>query len=162
MSFTIQTGRKFERQSGKRSPSDVPVRHQPSPNGERESSAARKRIYRRIFRGAWIVLSLVQLLSTRAAEDLDALMPVREFCISAPGPKALDAFVTFIERELAPRRVNTLILRVDYRYQFKSRPEMADNGALSTEEVKKLVAVCRTNRIRLIPHINLLGHKSWP
>jgi hypothetical protein len=38
---------------------------------------------------------------------------------------------------------------------------MADNGALSMEDVKKLVAVCRKNRIRLIPHINLLGHQSW-
>jgi len=108
-----------------------------------------------------IAFYLIAHWSVHARDDLDELMPVRGFCISAPNPRSLDQFVTFVEKELAPRRVNTLILRVDYRYEFKSRPEMADNGALSAEDVKKLVAVCRKNRIRLIPHVNLLGHQSW-
>jgi N-acetyl-beta-hexosaminidase len=114
-----------------------------------------------LARALLIMLSFFLILRVDARDELDALMPVRGFCISAPGPRSLDAFVTFVEKELAPRHVNTLILRVDYRYQFKSHPEMADSGALSAEDVKKLVAVCRTNKIRLIPHINLLGHQSW-
>jgi len=94
-------------------------------------------------------------------EKLDTLMPVRGFCIAAPGPKELDEFIKFIDEELAPRGVNTLILRVDYNYQYESHPELRDSVALSKKEIKKLVAACRRNNIMLIPQINLLGHQSW-
>ncbi|MCX6237625.1 MAG: family 20 glycosylhydrolase [Bacteroidia bacterium] len=88
-------------------------------------------------------------------------LPIRGFCISAPQPADVDAFVKFIDEELAPRQVNTLILRVDYNYQFESHPELRDESALSKAEVKKLVDVCRKNKIRIFPQINLLGHQSW-
>ena len=88
-------------------------------------------------------------------------LPVRGFCIGAPNPDELDAFVKFISEELAPRKVNTLILRIDYGYRYESHPELSDSMALSKDDVKKLVAVCRQNQIRLIPQINLLGHQSW-
>jgi Glycosyl hydrolase family 20, catalytic domain len=98
--------------------------------------------------------------SSRGADSLDKLMPVRGFCIAAPRPADLNRFITFIDQELAPRGVNTLVLRVDYNYQFKSHPELSDKHALSQDEVKKLVAVCRKDNIHLIPQINLLGHQS--
>jgi hypothetical protein len=66
----------------------------------------------------------------------------------------------FIDEDLAPRGVNTLVLRVDYNYQFESHPELRENSALSREDVKKLVAVCRKDHIHLIPHVNMLGHQS--
>ena len=91
----------------------------------------------------------------------DSILPVRGFCIAAPQSKNLDEFVKFIDKELAPRSVNTLILRVDYNYQYESHPELRDSAALSKNEVKKLVAVCRKNNIRIIPQIDLLGHQSW-
>ena len=63
------------------------------------------------------------VLSTHAASGvLDEVPPVRGFCIAAPSPPQLDEFIKFIREELAPRSVNTLILRVDYNYQFASRP----------------------------------------
>jgi N-acetyl-beta-hexosaminidase len=89
------------------------------------------------------------------------LLPVRGFCIAAPQSKEIDRFIKFIDEELAPRSVNTLILRVDYNYQYVSHPELRDSGALSKSEVKKLVDVCKKNRINLIPQVNLLGHQSW-
>lgn len=89
------------------------------------------------------------------------LLPLRGFCISAPGPAELDAFIRFIDQELAPRKVNTLILRVDYNYEYESHPELRDEKALTKADVKKLVAACRKDSIRLIPQINLLGHQSW-
>ncbi len=92
---------------------------------------------------------------------LDSIMPVRGFCIAAPTPAELNPFLTFIEKELALRQVNTLVLRVDYNYQFDSHPELRDSIALSKAEVKKLVAVCKKYNINLIPQINLLGHQSW-
>lgn len=94
-------------------------------------------------------------------ERIDTLIPTRGFCISAPRPAQLDRFVTFINDELAPRLVNALILRIDYNYQYKTHPELKDSIALSTADVKKIVAACRKNNIKLVPQINLLGHQSW-
>jgi hypothetical protein len=95
------------------------------------------------------------------SEKLDTILPVRGFCISAPQPAVLREFVKFIDEELASRKINTLILRVDYNYQYESHPELRDSIALSNQDVKKLVAVCRKNNIRIIPQVNLLGHQSW-
>jgi hypothetical protein len=91
----------------------------------------------------------------------EPVIPVRGFCIGVPKPAKLDQFVAFINDELAPRKVNTLILRVDYNYQYESHPELRDSTALSKEDVKKIVTVCRKNGIKIIPQINLLGHQSW-
>ncbi|WP_240163499.1 family 20 glycosylhydrolase [Spirosoma taeanense] len=96
-----------------------------------------------------------------AQSRIDSLLPVRGFCIAAPQPKQLDTFLKFINEELAPRQVNTLILRVDFNYEYDSHPELRDSIALSKREVKKLVKACQKNGIRLIPQINLLGHQSW-
>jgi hypothetical protein len=91
----------------------------------------------------------------------DSHFPVRGFCIAAPAPEELDDFIKFIHQELAPRFINTLILRVDFNYQFASHPELRDEVALSPDEVKKLVRACQKHNIRIIPQINLLGHQSW-
>ena len=87
--------------------------------------------------------------------------PVIGLCIEAPSPENLEQFLTFMENDLAPGGINALVLRVDYRYRYKSHPELREEGALSEQEVKKLVDMARKNRIRLIPQINLLGHQSW-
>ena len=96
-----------------------------------------------------------------AEEPLDVAMPVRGFCIAAPGSNSLNQFIAFVHDELAPRHVNTLILRVDYRYQYESHPELRSADAFSREAVTRLLTACQTNHIRIIPHINLLGHQSW-
>ncbi len=87
--------------------------------------------------------------------------PVRGFCIQVPYSSDMKTFFRFIEQELVPRKVNTLILRIDYNYQYKSHPELRDSGALSESDMKKLVAFCKKNNIRIIPQINMLGHQSW-
>jgi hypothetical protein len=87
--------------------------------------------------------------------------PLRGFCIAAPDAGHLDSFLKFIDKELAPRKVNALVLRVDYNYQFETHPELRDKNGLSKADVKKLVELCRKCNIRLIPQINLLGHQSW-
>ena len=105
-------------------------------------------------------LLVVQLL-TQAQPTLDSLMPVRGFAIAAPTSRNLDSFVVFINNVLVPNKINTLILRIDFNYQFTSRPELIDKGALSNAEVKKIVAAAKKGGIRIIPQINLLGHQSW-
>lgn len=108
-----------------------------------------------------LLLTIVCSFNSMAQSGLDTLLPVRGLCIAAPQKAGLDAFTTFITKELAPRGVNTLILRVDYNYQYESHPELRDSNALSKADVKKLVAACKQSKIRLIPQVNLLGHQSW-
>jgi len=110
----------------------------------------------------WLVLLLITTLHLPAAENpADSRLPVRGFCIPAPSANRLDEFIKFIEEELAPRSVNTLILRVDYNFQYTSYPEMADKGGISREQAQKIAEACQRHQIRIIPLINLLGHQSW-
>ena len=97
----------------------------------------------------------------RLTAESSAPFPVRGFCIGAPSAGQTDRFVKFINEELAPRTVNTLILRVDFNFQFTSHPELHDGGALSKADVKKIVEACKQHHIQVIPQINLLGHQSW-
>lgn len=108
----------------------------------------------------WVFLAAT-ISNLEAQEKLDEPFPVRGFCIGAPPAARLDEFIRFVEEELAPRAVNTLILRVDYNYQYSSHPELADQSGLSKADVNKLAAACRKHRIGVIPQINLLGHQSW-
>lgn len=112
----------------------------------------------------FLLLALVTMMATRSKSQkpvLDSIFPVRGLCIEAPSPNVVDSFVTFIDKELSPRKLNTLILRVDYNYRYESHPELIDTLPLSKADIKKLVAVCKKHQIRLIPQINLLGHQSW-
>jgi len=108
-----------------------------------------------------IILIACYLLGTMLKVSAQDALPIRGFCIAAPDKEKLETFIKFIEEELAPRAVNTLVLRVDFNYQFKSHPELSDPEGLSSEDVKKLVDVSKQHGIRLIPQINLLGHQSW-
>lgn len=91
----------------------------------------------------------------------DSLFQVKGFIIAAPKPSGVDDFVKFINEELAPRKVNTLILRIDFNYEYKSHPELRDSAALSKHDVKKILEACKKDGISIIPQINLLGHQSW-
>jgi Glycosyl hydrolase family 20, catalytic domain len=112
-----------------------------------------------------IALGVICLLPSHSQAQqkpkLDSLLPVRGFCIDLPRAAGLDSFIHFIHAELAPRKVNTLFLLVDYHYQFQTHPELTDSFALSSAEVKKIVKACAQDHIRIIPQINLLGHQGW-
>lgn len=96
-----------------------------------------------------------------AQEKLDEILPVRGLCIAAPDKESLDPFITFINEELVPKKVNTLVLRIDFGYEYKSHPELQSDNPLSKGDVKKIVKACKAGGIRVIPQINLLGHQSW-
>ncbi len=115
----------------------------------------------RLINSLFISILLLVAIDGYAQNSSDNSLPIKGFCIGIPGDAEIDAFVKFIAEELAPRKVNTLILRIDYGYQYESHPELRDADALTKAEIKKLVAVCRENQIQLIPQINLLGHQSW-
>ena len=114
-----------------------------------------------ITRTLLLIFILVHQGVLQAQPTIDSLLPVRGLSIAAPPSALVDSFVTFINQELAPRRVNTLVLRIDYHYQYKSHPELIDSTALSMAEVKKIVNACKQHKIRIVPQVNLLGHQSW-
>lgn len=95
------------------------------------------------------------------SQEPDSSFMIRGFCIAAPQPDEMDRFISFMKNDLAPNGINTLILRIDYNYEYESFPHLRNDGALSSRQVKQLVQTARENNIRLIPQINLLGHQSW-
>jgi N-acetyl-beta-hexosaminidase len=109
----------------------------------------------------FLLLTLAGAFTARSQGAPGSDFPVRGFSIGSPAPNEVEAFVKFINTELAPRRINTLILRVDYNYQYESHPELRDSTALSKADVKAIVNACKKNGIEIIPQINLLGHQSW-
>ena len=90
-----------------------------------------------------------------------SVFEVKGLCIAAPDPDGISEFVKFIDEELGPNGINTLILRVDFNYAYESRPELRGNDPLSKQQVKELVAAAKKHNINLIPQVNLLGHQSW-
>jgi len=114
-----------------------------------------------LFKLLLVVFFITGVITSNAQTKLDSLLPVRGFAIGLPSPTLVDSFIIFIRNELAPRKINTLLLRVDYNYNYKSHPELIGGSALSETEVKKIVTACKQNNIRIIPQINLLGHQSW-
>ena len=89
------------------------------------------------------------------------ILPVRGLCIASPGVDRVNDFIDFIDQELAPRNVNTLILRIDYNYEYKSHPELRNENPLSEKDIKRILKTCKKHEIRIIPQVNLLGHQSW-
>lgn len=108
-----------------------------------------------------LVFVLLIINSGNAQVPLDSILPVRGLCISLPSPDRLADFISFMKNELAPNHINTLILRVDYNYEYESYPNLRDSIALSKKQVKELVKAAKESSIKLIPQINLLGHQSW-
>ena len=92
---------------------------------------------------------------------LDEVLPIRGLCLQVPQPQRIDNFINFIDEILAPGRINTLILRVDFGYEYTFHPELRARNPLTEEGVKKLVEACKKHKINLIPHLQLLGHQSW-
>lgn len=94
-------------------------------------------------------------------KPLERAFPVRGLFVDAPGRNKVEDFCTFIDEELGPNNINTLILAVNYNYRFTSRPEMANNNAIGKDDVKKILEACKKHNINVFPLINLLGHQSW-
>jgi hypothetical protein len=63
--------------------------------------------------------------------------------------------------ELRRLGINTLIIEVGYSYQWKSHPELCEDGFLSEDVAKRIAGECRLNNILIIPLIECVGHQSW-
>ena len=110
---------------------------------------------------AKLLLAFVWVHTLCSAQIADSTLIVKGFCIAAPSPDRLGDFLAFVENDLAGNGINTLVLRVDFNYEYDSYPNLRDEGALSHKQVRMLVRTARENNMLLIPQVNLLGHQSW-
>lgn len=62
---------------------------------------------------------------------------------------------------LAKIGVNTLILEVNYSYEFKKHPELRNQTYIRRSTARALAKEAARNNIRLIPEFNCLGHQSF-
>lgn len=92
-----------------------------------------------------------------AAEPL----PVRGILLFAPKQADVPLFVRFITDALPKEGVNTLVLNLNYHYQFTSHPEVRETDSLSKSDLQSIAEACRRSHIHLIPLIDLLGSQSW-
>ena len=104
----------------------------------------------------FIILAVLQSGVVFAAADP---MPVRAVMMFMPDAGAQDDFLRFIREDLPREGVTHLVVQIDYKYAYTSRPEMA--GPVTAAAVKAVVAACREAKVELIPLVNCLGHQSW-
>ena len=88
-----------------------------------------------------------------------APLPVHGLHVSAPAKSDLAAALQFIRKSLPSEGVNTLVMELNYGFNFQSLPEFADPAALGRDEVGELAKACREKGVELIPQINCLGHR---
>ncbi|MET6999229.1 family 20 glycosylhydrolase [Chitinophaga defluvii] len=108
----------------------------------------------------WCGLILLSFCIRSVAQENWNKLPVKGLLLSAPRSNDVPLLCRFIREALPKEGVNTLAIRFEYEYQYKSHPELAGEHALSKEEVKQIVAACKAANIRLIPTLNLLAHQS--
>lgn len=104
-----------------------------------------------------LLFSLVASLANgpaRAAETwrgvhfwLDNDHSARELTASLPG--------------LSQTGVNTIVLEVNYSYEFSSHPEFRKRNFITQKTAHALAAAARQSGIRLIPEFNCLGHQTF-
>src|SRR5271167_307039 len=105
--------------------------------------------------------ALCLLAAAGFARPASAPLPVRGLHMAAPKPDEVPLCLRFIRDTLPKEGVNVLVMEFDYRYQFASHPEVADQDALSKVDVQAIAAAAGESGVRLIPLINLFGHQSW-
>lgn len=92
--------------------------------------------------------------------DIVAGFKVRSIQLGVPDENNIDIFEKFIEEILAPNGINYILLCLDYRFRFKTHPEIIDEPATSYEIARRVVQVCRSNSITLVPVLNPLAHQT--
>ena len=115
------------------------------------ATTARKSVVA-ILLGLWLGASgtPVQSASPSTAEGL----PVRGLHLAGPAKRDVPALLQFIREELPKEGINTLILEINYGFDYQSRPEFASPDGLGKAEVQQIARTCRERHIELIPQIN--------
>ncbi len=62
---------------------------------------------------------------------------------------------------LAKLGVNSLILEIDYQFEFTTDPTLRGDKPITQAQAKRIGDLCREHHIRPIPQFACLGHQSW-
>lgn len=81
--------------------------------------------------------------------------------IMATSPDELPLLMRATEEQLAPLGINVLVFEVNYKFAYRSDPDLRMEPAFGYEDARSLAEMCRKLKIRLIPEFNCLGHQSW-
>jgi hypothetical protein len=105
------------------------------------------------------IISLVLfVIITHTLSAID--FQIKGISIAVPKPSEVNEFCDFIENDLGPSGVNTILLRVDYNFKFQSYPQVASDSAISLTDAQKIVTSCNRARIVLVPLMEMLGHQG--
>lgn len=100
-----------------------------------------------------LIAALMATVLNETAVDYSQAVEIKGGSVKQPSRQGLEHFVRFVDEELAPKDVNTLILRVDYDYQYRSHPELVTS-------LSKLLEVYP--ELDEIPRVGLPETYEWP
>lgn len=112
-----------------------------------------------------LLMAAIWLFSSCAPRPAATVTPaprplVLGFHVLIESSKAAEALIGEIP-SLARQGVNLLIAEVDYNYEYVSHPELRGKDPTSAATIKRIVGLCRSHGIRLVPEFQSLGHQSW-
>jgi len=115
---------------------------------------------------ATALLTMLVLLAQDAGkgeEEMpnDVKLPMLAVHMAAPGRDGLGLLERFIAEAMPRLGIDTLVLEINYRYDFKSRPELAAPGAIGREDARRLLSAARGAGVDIVPLFNCVGHQSW-
>lgn len=87
--------------------------------------------------------------------------PFRVIHLPVRGSKSLPLLIRLVSETLPTRRVNTLILQIDYGYKFNTHPEIHVKNCFTERQIGALVQIARRHNVKVIPLLNCYGHQSW-
>lgn len=115
-----------------------------------------------MMRGMIVMISLACSMQMAFAAEAGPEVPVRGLHVMGPHSRKDVALCERFIREALPKEgINTLVMELDYTFRFRSHPELADEGAMDRDDVRRLSKACRDVGVKLIPELNCLGHQSW-
>jgi hypothetical protein len=121
----------------------------------------------------WVFITGLVLMLAQSVLVQDGCVPKQEMVIAPRAQPFWFGLHVLVENKNAAEElikqipslrtvgVNLLIVEVDYNYEYVSHPELRGEDPISRETVRKIVGLCRDQKIRLIPEFQSLGHQSW-
>jgi len=104
---------------------------------------------------------LAKVRGSKKAQSSAGDLPVRGLHVGVNGRGDVALWERFIREALPKEGVNTFVVELNYGYQYTSYPHVAEEHALSAEDVKRMVRACADAGVEVFPQINCLGHQSW-
>ena len=107
-----------------------------------------------------ISILILTIASTRASAASPPPGSWRGIHLGLSDDRAVAPLIAELPR-LSAMGVNTLLVEVNYSFDYQSHPELRSGRFITKSSARALAEACKKNNIRLIPQLNCLGHQSW-